>query len=109
MAEGPLIEAVRNGDVEVSVPFMRVTGCLQIIPRPHPTHPHSLSLTHIPCTHSKALTLTHTHTNTVAHIYSPHHTFTRTHTPQEVKKLLTAGIKPDAERDEVSVFWCRLD
>ena len=31
-----------------------------------------------------------------------------TYTPQQVRSLLASGIQPDAERDEVSVFWCRL-
>ena len=75
----PLLTAVHEGDVEVSVPGIR------------------------------ALSHMHTHSNKVAHIYSSHYTFMHAHTPQQVKKLLASGIKPDAERNSVSVFWCRLD
>ena len=73
------------------------------------THPHSHSLTHS-CTHGHIMhTHKHTHTHIVAHPLSLSLSHTHTHTPQQVRSLLASGIKPDAERDQVSVFWCRLD
>ena len=54
-------------------------------------------------THTHIFTYTHTHTHTYIH------TLTSTDTPQQVRKILASGIKPDAEKDWVSVFWCKLD
>ena len=83
MPEGPLFKAAIKGDVEASIAVIDATGQLQTLPRP----PTRLSSQH-------------------QHI----HTFTlRAHTPQQVRSLLASGIKPDAERNVVSVFWCRLD
>ena len=117
--KGPLFNAALKGDVEASIAVIRPTGYLQAKPalsRTHPqtiSHTHSHSLTHTN-THTRR---THSHTHTLTTCHSPTHTFTllltlthsHTHTPQQVRSLLASGIKPDAERDQVSLFWCRLD
>ena len=89
------------------------------------THQLSHSLTHISHTmharptHSLTHSLTY-HAHTQRHQHTPIqmlHTHTQantltlshSHIPQQVRSLLASGIKPDAERDGVSVFWCRLD
>ena len=79
MPKGPVFEAVDKGDVEASVGVIRI-----IANNTAPTHP-PITIMIIIITH------------------------TRARTPQLVRSLLASGIKPDAERDRVSLFWCRSD
>ena len=100
------------------------------IPSKH-IHSHTFthSLAHILLAHSLIYSLNHTHINNhsltdshgctlLQHTYMSKHIRTLSHmdvqtdthtSHQEVKRLLAKGIKPDAQKDEVSVFWCRLE
>ena len=81
------------------------------------THdPPTLSLTHSLTYHAHTQRHQHTHPyKCCTHILAPSHTQANTltlshsHIPQQVRSLLASGIKPDAERNKVSVSWCRLD
>ena len=89
MPEGPLFKASQAGDVEASIAVIGVTGQLQTKPRPPTLYHHHIKIFIYP--------------GIIMHSYCTHAHATA-HTPQEVRKLLASGIKPDAERDEVSVF-----
>ena len=95
-----------------------IQPCMHARPPPH-THQHTHTHTYHAHTQRHSLTLTQlklrtytrltTHPCIHTHIHAYTHARTHTHTPQQVQSLLASGIKPDAERDNVSVFWCRLD
>ena len=89
-----------------------LTVCTPTCIHPCTQDPHTLSFTYAhSLTHSLARshTLPTTHPHTYTNKYMNSVSLTLTRTPQQVKTLLASGIKPDGERDNVSVFWCRLD
>ena len=95
MPEGPVFKAATNGDVEASVSarlshsaFTPTSASLAWLRKSHYMLPYP---PHRPA-------------------HSPHtHAYYCSQTPQEVRRLLASGLKPDSERDYVSVLWCRLE
>ena len=110
-----LCEAAETGDVEASIVLLQYVepkNCKQCTANRFVYHyHHRIGMQ----TYTNAHTQVHihkyteNHTHATVHCCTHIHVYTHTHTPQQVRSLLASGIKPDAETDDVSVFWCRLD